>query len=110
MATRLSELSDWISRQMVQSVEQAELNNLCAALLTVEGAGDRLIALTALKDWFDEHPELLGKRSENLKFYQDFLAPLTAEENTPAGLSRRSLALDPIAWRMMARMARELMA
>jgi hypothetical protein len=92
-------LPDWLSRKAVQTDEQAELNNLCAAVLMVQDEDDRQQTLVGLRAFFDQRPHLLEKRQENRRFYEDFLV-----SSVTGGIPSH----EPLRWRMLAEMSRKL--
>lgn len=88
MVKRQFSLSTWL----VQSKDQAELNNLRTALLLLEDDRDRRDALKCMRTFFEERPGLLNRDRENRMFYNYFLV-------RPAP---GSVTIDPAHWRVLA--------
>ena len=97
---RFPSFASWLPRRVVQSDDQAELNNFCAALLIVEEESERYRLLLRMRAFFDERPKLIRKSKYNRLFYQDFLASLT----------REAVIMDPLRWRSLAELSRKLKA
>ena len=87
MVKRQFSLSTWL----VQSKDQAELNNLRTALLLLEDDRDRRNMLKCMRTFF-ERPTLLNRDRENRMFYNYFLA-------RPAP---GSVTIDPAHWQVLA--------
>jgi hypothetical protein len=88
----------WLSRRIVHSKDQAELNNFCAAIFMSEEDAERHELLINMKTFFSERPGLLKRNRDNRKFYDEFLAPLSSGQ----------IEIDPARWQALVKAARRL--